>query len=62
MKSVLIIESEEGRKRLDELAKSRGVDPARLRDLLAAVERHSGMLRRRGLFQQFDAILDEAAK
>ena len=62
MRSVLIIESEEGRKQLDELATIRGLDPARLHDLLAAVERHSGMLRRRGLYQQFDAILDEAAK
>lgn len=62
MRSVLIIESEEGRKRLEELATSHGLDQARLRELLSAVERHSGMLRRRGLFQQFDAILDEAAK
>ena len=62
MKSVLIIDSDEGRKRLGELAASRGLDPAGLHDLLAAIDRHSGMLRRRGLFQQFDTILDEAAK
>lgn len=62
MNPVLIIDSDEGQKRLDDLAANRGLDPQRLHALLAAVDRHAGMLRRRGLFQQFDSILDEAAK
>lgn len=62
MTSVVIIDSGEGRKSLEQLAYERGVDGEKLSELLAAVSRHSGMLRRRGLFQQFDAILDEAGR
>lgn len=61
MKSV-IIESSEGREELARLSAERGVEPERLNELLSVVARHSGMLRRRGLFQQFDAILDERAR
>lgn len=58
--SFVVIESPEGREALARLAADHGVDGNRLSELLAVVASHSGMLRRRGLFQQFDAILDQA--
>lgn len=58
--SSVVIESSEGREALERLAAEHGVDGDRLAELLAVVASHSGMLRRRGLFQQFDAILDRA--
>lgn len=60
MKSV-IIESAEGREELVRRSAERGVESDRLVELLSVVARHSGMLRRRGLFQQFDAILGDPA-
>jgi hypothetical protein len=58
--SSVVIESTEGREALERLAAEHGVEGDRLAELLAAVASHSGMLRRRGLFQRFDAILDRA--
>ncbi|MER8594747.1 hypothetical protein NKH33_24780 [Mesorhizobium sp. M1182] len=49
-----------GRELLQRLSTERGVDPTIVDDLLDAIDEHAGMLRRRGLFQRFDAILDKA--
>lgn len=59
--SLAIIDSAEDLETLAKLADERGLDAEKLTELLAAVASHSGMLRRRGLFQRFDAILDPAA-
>ncbi len=45
---------------LSTLAADLALDPAVLEALLAAARARSGMLRRRGLFQAFDAILSES--
>lgn len=56
MNSVLI-DSDEGREALARLAAEHDVDGDLLVELLLLVGRHSGMLRRRGLFQQLDVLL-----
>ena len=58
--SVPIMKSEAGQRALAELAAERELSPNCLAELLEAVERQSGKLRRRGLFQEFDGILDRS--
>lgn len=62
--SSVILQSPEGREALERLAAKHGVDGEQLAELLAellaVVASHSGMLRRRGIFQRFDAIFDRA--
>jgi hypothetical protein len=53
-----LVRSEKGRQLLEALARERGLDPEVLLDLVDAVEEHSGMMRRRGMFLKFDSILD----
>ena len=62
MLSVPVLSSDSGKRALVELAAERELDPEAFARLLEAVERHSGKLRRRGLFQEFDAILDQAGR
>jgi hypothetical protein len=50
--------SEAGQALIENLATEFEVDRAVLHALLEARDRHSGKLRRKGLFQSFDAILD----
>lgn len=49
-----------GQALLERLAAERGLDASVVEDVLGALEEHAGMLRRRGLFQRFDAIFDKA--
>ncbi|MGZ8284175.1 MAG: hypothetical protein ACXWUZ_03825 [Allosphingosinicella sp.] len=55
-----ILRSEAGGRALVELAADRELAPEVLEALLDAIERHAGKLSRRGLFQEFDSILDRA--
>lgn len=50
--------SEAGQALADRLAREFGVDQTMLNALIEARDRHSGKLRRKGLFQAFDTILD----
>ena len=58
--SVPIMTSEAGQRALAELAAERELSAECLAELLEAAERQSGKLRRRGLFQEFDRILDRS--
>lgn len=49
-----------GKELLQQLAAERGLDPSAVEDVMEALDEHAGMLRRRGLFQRFDAIMDKA--
>jgi hypothetical protein len=60
--SVPVLASDAGKRALAELAAERELDQQAFTRLLEAVERHSGKLRRRGMFQEFDAILDQAGR
>lgn len=57
MKSDLL-RSDKGREVLNALALERGLDSQVLLELVDAVQEHSGMMRRRGMFLKFDSILD----
>jgi hypothetical protein len=52
-----ILSSDTGRLLLDKFANEMALDPEQLLDLINEAERHSGKLRRKGLFQAFDAVL-----
>ena len=49
-----------GQELLQRLAGERGLDPAAVEEVMEALDEHAGMLRRRGLFKRFDAIMDKA--
>ena len=55
-----LLRSASGRELLERLSTERGIDPGVVDEVLDVLDEHAGMLRRRGLFQRFDAILDKA--
>ncbi|MDO3431926.1 hypothetical protein QWJ46_04450 [Rhizobium sp. CBN3] len=57
-----LLQSAVSQERLHALASEMRLDETLLLELVKAAERHSGMLRRKGLFQAFDAIIDRAVK
>ncbi len=57
-----IIATTRGRELLKSIAAELEVNAGPLSELLHASQRHSGQLRRKGLFQAFDAILDQAGR
>lgn len=57
-----IIATARGRELLESIAAELEVNAGPLSELLRASQRHSGQLRRKGLFQAFDAILDQAGR
>lgn len=52
-----ILASETSQALAEALARELAVAPATLTELVEAAERHSGKLRRKGLFQAFDTAL-----
>lgn len=62
MTGIPLLDSEAGRQMLNELAAERALDDDCLLQLLKAAEAHQGMVRRRGLYQVFDTILDRAGR
>jgi hypothetical protein len=57
-----LIGTTQGRELLEALADELSVNPSGLLDLLRASEQHSGKLRRKGLFQAFDVILEPGTR
>lgn len=60
MSRLPILDSEAGRAALQDLAAERELNPAGLFELLRVSEEREGMIRRKGLFQAFDAVLDQS--
>jgi hypothetical protein len=56
-----ILASESGNELLADIAFELGVEPDTLLELVSAADTHSGRLRRKGMFQAFDAILGGVA-
>jgi hypothetical protein len=57
-----MLATSQGRQLLERLAIEHEVDADSLSDLLRASEKYSGQLRRKSLFQAFDAILDTTGR
>lgn len=55
-----LLRTPEGQELLERLSRDRGIDPSVVDELLEAIDEHAGMLRRRGLYQKFDAVFDKA--
>ncbi|MDR6875010.1 hypothetical protein J2Y55_006051 [Bosea sp. BE125] len=62
MRPLALLDSETSRRRLEQICRDRGLDPARVAELVAIVRSQKGKLRRRGLFEQFDELLSEPEK
>ena len=62
MAELPLISTMAGIQTLHRLAAELSVPPEALIDLLRAADAHSGKLRRKGLFQAFDGILDLAVR
>ena len=59
---VVLLNSEDGRKLVRSKCRSAGIKIATFESLVEAELDRQGMMRRRGLWDQFDEILDEAAE
>lgn len=57
-----ILSSESGNELMADIASELGIEPKTLLGLVGAADAHSGRLRRKGMFQAFDAILGDAAR
>ena len=57
-----ILNSESGSDLLADIASELDIEPRTLLELVSAADAHSGRLRRKGMFQAFDAILGGAAR
>ena len=57
-----LLQSPASQEVLRQLATEMDLDEAAFLELLKATAQRAGMLRRKGLFQSFDAILDRASK
>ena len=57
-----ILASESGSELLAQIASELDVEPEMLLELVSAADAHSGRLRRKGMFQSFDAILGGTAR
>lgn len=60
MKRPGLLDSHDPEGELEVVCRARGLSPDVLRTLVHAVRSRAGQLRRRGLFDQFDATLDSA--
>lgn len=60
--TVPILRTSGSQELLRRLAAEMRLDETTLLELLKAAERQSGMLRRKGLYQAFDTIIDQASE
>jgi len=57
---VILLDSDTGQKIVQRKCKEEGLSVQLIRDLVAAEQEQEGKLRKRGLFDRFDEILEEA--